>query len=92
MRQLLVVLAINLYISFQIAGISWQAHIGGLIAGAAVTAAMVYPPQAMRKKVQIGSVVALVVLVVVIVVIRDTQIGTAYCGIGADGYFQDCQS
>ncbi len=75
MRQLIFVLAINLYLSFQIQGISWQAHVGGLVVGAAVTAAMVYPGQAIRKRVQIGAVVVVLVLVAAAVVFSDTQIG-----------------
>ena len=67
MRQLLFVLAINLYLSFQMSGISWQAHIGGLFVGAAVTAAMVYPPAANRRKVQMGAVVVMVVVLVALV-------------------------
>jgi membrane associated rhomboid family serine protease len=74
MRQLLVVLGINLYLSFQLSGISWQGHIGGLLVGAAITAAMVYPPQAIRKKVQIGAAVGLLVLIVVVILVKDTQI------------------
>lgn len=92
LRQLLIVLAINLYISFQVSGISWQAHLGGLFIGAAVTAAMVYPPAAIRKKVQIGAVVGVLVLVIAVVAIRDTSVSPVYCGIGTDGYFQSCQS
>ncbi len=74
MKQLLFVLAINLYLSFQLSGISWQGHVGGLVVGAAITAAMVYPPQAVRRKVQIGSAVGLVVLIVVVILVKDTQI------------------
>jgi len=91
MRQLMIVLAINLFISFRIAGISWQAHIGGLLIGAAVTAAMVYSSAAQRKKVQIGSVVAVIVLVAAIVLIKDAQLGAEYCGIDQDQYFISCQ-
>lgn len=90
MKQLLFVVAINLYLSFQLSGISWQGHLGGLVVGAAITAAMVYPPPAMRKKVQIGAVLLVLVLVVVVVLVRDAQFVTPYCGIGADGYFVDC--
>lgn len=74
MKQLLFVLAINLYLSFQLSGISWQGHIGGLVVGAAITAAMVYPPQVIRKKAQIGAAIGLLVLIVVVVLVRDTQI------------------
>lgn len=90
MRQLIIVLAINLYLSFQLTGISWQAHVGGLLVGAAATAAMVYPPKAVRKQVQIGAVALILVVVVAAVVLRDSQIVERYCGIGADGYFQPC--
>jgi len=37
---ILVLIAINLFYSFVVPGISWQAHIGGLIAGAALAAAL----------------------------------------------------
>lgn len=74
MRQLLFVLVLNLYVSFQFSGISWQAHVGGLVIGAVATAAMVYPPAAVRTRVQIGAVVAILVLFVAILLFRDSQI------------------
>jgi len=74
MRQLLIVLVINLYVSFQFSGISWQAHIGGLVVGAVVTAAMVYPPQAVRKKIQIGAAAAAVVVLVAVVAVKNSTI------------------
>jgi membrane associated rhomboid family serine protease len=74
MKQLLFVLAINLYLSFQLSGISWQGHLGGLVVGAAITVAMVYPAQAIRRRVQIGAAVGLLVLIVVVILVRDTQI------------------
>ncbi len=91
MRQLLIVLAINLFLSFQLTGISWQAHVGGLVVGAAMTAALVYPPPAVRKKVQVGVVVGLVVVMAAAVTVRDTQISprctdiTATQFLGCDG-------
>ena len=90
LRQLLIVLAINLFLSFQLPGISWQDHIGGLIAGAALTVAMVYPGRAIRTRVQVGSVVALLVLFAVLVIVRDHQLGSTFCSIDVDGYFQTC--
>jgi len=74
LRQLVIVLAINLYLSFQLSGISWQAHLGGLLVGAAVTAAMVYPPARLRTRVQIGTVVGLVIVMAVLLIVRDGQI------------------
>lgn len=85
MRQLVFVLAINLYLSFQLSGISWQDHLGGLFVGAAVTAAMVYPRAAIRRKVEMGVGIGIVVLVVALVIFRDSQISvrcqeiSSYC-------------
>jgi len=67
-------IVINLVISFTVAGIAWEAHVGGLVAGAALTAAYAYAPRASRTLVQVGATVALVVLLVVGVVIRDQQL------------------
>ncbi len=89
MRQLLLVLAVNLYLSFQLSGISWQAHLGGLVVGAAVTAAMVYPPAAIRQKVQIATCVGVVVLVVALVLVRDGSIATRCTELTAT-YFGGC--
>jgi membrane associated rhomboid family serine protease len=86
MRQLVFVLAINLYLSFQLTGISWQDHIGGLVIGAAVTAAMVYPRPAVRRKVEMGAGIAVLVLVVAVVVFRDSQISTRCVEIAGDYY------
>lgn len=89
MRQLLFVLALNLFLSFQVSGISWQGHIGGLLVGAVVTAAFVYAPQPRRRQVQVGTVILVVVLIVAVVLVRDTQLAQ-YCGIDPEGYFVDC--
>ena len=86
MRQLVFVLAINLYLSFQLSGISWQDHLGGLFVGAAVTAAMVYPRAAIRRKVEMGAGIAVVVLVVALVIFRDSQIPTRCAEIAGDYY------
>ena len=43
--QLLVLIGINLVIGFVVAGVSWQAHIGGLLTGAALAAAYLYTPR-----------------------------------------------
>jgi membrane associated rhomboid family serine protease len=61
---------LNLVLTFSMSGISWQAHIGGLVAGAALGAAWAYAPRPQRTAVQIGSSVALAVLLVVMVILR----------------------
>ena len=92
LRQLVLVLAINIYASFQISGVSWQDHLGGLVVGLAVTAAMVYPKPAMAKRVQIGTIVAVLVVVIAVVVIKDVQIGSVFCSISSDGYYTACST
>ncbi len=50
------ILILNLVFSFSVHGISWQAHVGGLIAGFIVTYAIFYPPRpVMTRVVDAGS-------------------------------------
>lgn len=74
MRQIVVLIVINLAITFLVPGIAWQDHIGGLIAGAALTAAYVYAPRANRTLIQVAATVALLVLIVVGVVVKDLSL------------------
>jgi membrane associated rhomboid family serine protease len=70
-RPMWILLAINLAISFFGAQIDWRAHLGGLVAGAAVTAAMVAAPRgAARTAVQFGGAGATLLVVAVIVAWR----------------------
>lgn len=61
--QVLGLLAVNLALGFFVAGISWQAHVGGLAVGAAATAVLLHAPAARRGPVQAGGLAALAVLV-----------------------------
>jgi membrane associated rhomboid family serine protease len=56
------VLVINLAFGFFVAGISWQAHVGGLLGGLAVGAVMAYAPRERRTLLQVLGVLAVVVL------------------------------
>ena len=73
-RMIVGLIAVNLLISFTVSGIAWQDHVGGLVAGAALTAAYVYAPRANRTLIQVGATVGLIALLVVGVVIKDQQI------------------
>lgn len=70
--QVVALIAINAVISFSIQGISWQGHLGGLVFGAAVTAALVHlgtgSPQ--RRRTQVLAVSGLTALAVVLIVVR----------------------
>ncbi|KOG64723.1 Rhomboid family protein [Streptomyces griseoflavus] len=67
MRPVLILLALNLVFTFAWPDIAWQAHVGGLVMGAAVTYAMVHAPRARRALVQ-GATCAVAFLVIVVVV------------------------
>jgi membrane associated rhomboid family serine protease len=73
-RMIVGLIVINLVISFTIAGIAWQAHVGGLICGAALTAAFAYAPRTNRALIGVGATVGLVALLVLAVVLRDEQL------------------
>ncbi|MER6101358.1 rhomboid family intramembrane serine protease [Streptomyces sp. NPDC001832] len=71
MRPVLVLLAVNLVITFNPwGGIAWQAHVGGLIAGTLIAIAMVHAPRERRALVQYGTCALVLVAVVGIVIAR----------------------
>ncbi|MCV7445553.1 rhomboid family intramembrane serine protease [Mycobacterium paraense] len=66
-RWVVAVIVINLVFTFVAPAISWQGHLGGLVTGAVVAAAYVYPPKEARNLIQaaasalvLGVLVALV--------------------------------
>jgi membrane associated rhomboid family serine protease len=65
-RGILTWIGINLVLTFAIANISWQGHLGGLIAGTAVGAALVYAPRGSRRTAVQAAGTGAVALVVVI--------------------------
>ena len=73
-RQIIMLIVLNLVISFAVSGIAWQAHVGGLIAGGALTAAFVYAPRQNRVLIQAGATLAMLAILIVAVVIRDNQL------------------
>lgn len=74
--QLLVLLVLNLVISFTVPGIAWEAHVGGLIAGAVIGAAYVYPPRPRRMPVQLITYAVVLLVCVVVVSLRTAALTT----------------
>jgi membrane associated rhomboid family serine protease len=82
-RQLIAILAINVFISFQSPSISWQAHLGGLVVGAAVGAIMVYPPREQRQRWQLLGSIGVGVVLVAVMAARVPSLPHQYCSIEA---------
>ena len=61
-RWVVMLIVLNLVITFTIPGISWQGHIGGLVTGAVIAAAYAYAPRKSRNVVQAGATVAVLVM------------------------------
>ncbi|MFJ8073544.1 rhomboid family intramembrane serine protease [Streptomyces sp. NPDC096176] len=75
LRPILVLLAINLVMTFWWEGIAWQAHIGGLIAGVVLAYGMVHAPQGKRRNaVQFAACVLVLLLVAVVLVVRTASL------------------
>ncbi|MDT0488558.1 rhomboid family intramembrane serine protease, partial [Streptomyces doebereineriae] len=72
MRPVLILLALNLVFTFTMGGIAWEAHVGGLVAGALIAVGMVHAPRERRTAVQAGTC-ALVLLVSVVIIIARTM-------------------
>ena len=59
------VLAINAVLGFIVPGIAWQAHLGGLVTGVALAAAITATARPGRRRLQLPALAAVLVLVVV---------------------------
>ena len=73
-RSIVFLIVLNLGISFAVAGIAWQAHVGGLLTGGLLTAAYAYAPRSQRTLVQVGATVAVVAVLVIAVLVRNHQL------------------
>jgi membrane associated rhomboid family serine protease len=75
-KGIVILLVINLGITFAVPGISWQAHIGGLVTGVIVAMAYVYPPAKHRQAVQLGASMVMLLLFIALVVVKTAQLTT----------------
>ncbi|MEY9992740.1 membrane associated rhomboid family serine protease [Streptomyces sp. V4I8] len=75
MRPIIALLVINLIFTFSPGfNISWQAHIGGLVAGVIIGYAMVHAPRERRALVQYGACALVLAVVVLMTVLRTLQL------------------
>jgi membrane associated rhomboid family serine protease len=73
--QISLTIGLNLVLSFAITGIDWRGHVGGLIGGGLVTAALVYAPPGRQRAVLQGlGCVCVALLVVALVVVRTVDL------------------
>ncbi|TWF94575.1 membrane associated rhomboid family serine protease [Saccharopolyspora dendranthemae] len=87
MRPVITVIALNIVASVLIPGISLLGHVGGLILGAASTAALVYAPRERRNAIQASALIGLLVVLVVVLLVRDVAFGDLSC-IGSGQYIR----
>lgn len=75
-RGIVFLVLINLVITFAVPGISWQAHIGGLIIGFVLTAVYAFAPVPAARRAAVHSLAGIVICAVLIltVVIKTAQI------------------
>ncbi|HEY1624788.1 MAG TPA: rhomboid family intramembrane serine protease [Streptosporangiaceae bacterium] len=73
-RGVVILIVINLVLGFVVPRIAWEAHIGGLLTGALITAAYAYAPRKYRIPVQIVATVIVLGLAIVAVVLRTHQL------------------
>ncbi|NVM96600.1 rhomboid family intramembrane serine protease [Arthrobacter wenxiniae] len=64
LRAIIVLLVINAALGFFIPGIAWQAHLGGLVAGALCAAVVAYAPVKNRNIIQWGGMATVVLIMV----------------------------
>ncbi|MEV0260558.1 rhomboid family intramembrane serine protease [Streptomyces sp. NPDC050617] len=74
MRPVIALLALNLLFTFTFAGISWQAHLGGLVVGTVVAYGMVHAPRDKRALVQWGTCALMLLVIAAVVIVRTVQL------------------
>lgn len=67
---LVVLLVLNLIVSFTVPNIAWQAHVGGLLSGALIGAVYSYAPRRQRTVAHVGVLVAVVLVGIVVTALR----------------------
>lgn len=73
--QVVGLIAINLVFSFMVPGISWQGHVGGLLAGGAVASLYAQTRQASQQRAQKLGVLAIVAVFVLLAIFKSQSLG-----------------
>jgi membrane associated rhomboid family serine protease len=74
-QSILVLLGVNLAITFTVPSIDWRAHLGGLVTGAVIAAAYSYLPRGpQQSRLHAGVVAGIALLLAVAVVLRTGQL------------------
>jgi membrane associated rhomboid family serine protease len=82
LRPFAVLIGLNLVIGFLPGfNIDWRAHLGGLVVGAALAAAMLLPPREKRRQVLWGSVAVLLVVLVSLAAYRTAELKDMFPGL-----------
>ena len=76
-RAIVFLIVLNLALSFVLPSIAWQAHVGGLLTGALLTAAYAYAPRHQRMLVQGGATVAVLAVLVIAVLSRNSELAVS---------------
>jgi len=82
-RQIIVLLVINAALGFIIPNIAWQAHLGGLIAGALCAVVIAYAPESLKEKrnlLQWGGMAAIVLILVGLTIYKVSTFPTFVIG------------
>ncbi|MED7928695.1 rhomboid family intramembrane serine protease [Nonomuraea sp. LP-02] len=80
-RGIAVLIVINLAITFVVSGISWTGHVGGLITGSLLAAAIAYAPSRNRTLWQAATVAGVLIVLIALVLVRVSAI-LAAAGVG----------
>jgi membrane associated rhomboid family serine protease len=73
-RGIVTLIAVNLALGFVVTNIAWQDHLGGLIVGAALTAAFAYAPRKNRAVIQLAATIAVAAILAVAVLIQNGRL------------------
>jgi membrane associated rhomboid family serine protease len=69
-RNVLTWIGLNLIITFTVPNISWEGHLGGLVAGSLIAAGIAYAPKDRRQLVQALVVVGIALISIALIVVR----------------------